>query len=303
MRHNGRDRRLLEIDLRRRALQLSLRPPSQSLLRTALWVSVTCMAVAGQVGAAPAPIAPADIDGELWPGRTKVSVEELYTELDRVAEIVSKSKAIRADYDALVAEHDLADTPALYRDYVRVKLAFEATRDAGWWNLSWKITNEKPNSEEIWKQWRRAGVPDAEAPQPSAVAECDELSALFAFSARRLGVKGVGLYWPVWNHVVAVWTVQSSAGEPVRIVVPTSQIFLSNDDSLGTSGFDPWTQKTIYEYRRRDVKSKHRVDATLARFFVQQAALHGAKSQSTLQDERNERDRRLMTAVAGESNR
>ena len=105
------------------------------------------------------------------------------------------------------------------------------------------------------------------------MAECDELSALFAFLVRRLGVKQVGLFWPVWNHVVAVWTI----ADDVRIVVPTSQIFIGADESLGTDAFDPWKQKTIYAYGRRDVKPQHRINAALARFFVQQARALGGR--------------------------
>ncbi len=221
--------------------------------------------------------------------KQSVQLHELVEQLDLVAEEIANSPDVRADYDALVAAHGLRDDPELYRDYVRVKLAFEATRDGGFWHLRWDITNEKPNSEQIWKQWRKA-TPSAEDPQPTAVAECDELSALFAFVARKLGVRHIGLYWPQWNHVVAVWTVQSEDDAPVRIVVPTSQIFLTDEDSLGTTGFDPWSQKTIYEYRRRDVKDSHRIDVELARFFVQQARRFGGRSQLELQRLRNERD-------------
>lgn len=232
-------------------------------------------------------------------GREHVTLDEVVATLDVLADEMAQSPSVRKDYENLVYGFDLADTPELYRDYVRVKLAFEATRDGGWWHLSWKITNEKPNSEQIWSQWKaQRESPSHKTPSPTAFAECDELSAMFAFFGRRLGVHGLGLYWPTWNHVVAVWTVQSEDGEPVRIVVPTSQIFLDEDATLGTDGFDPWTQKTIYEYRRRDVRGAHRVDADLARFLVEQVARHGAKSQSELQQERNDRDAALMAATA-----
>lgn len=236
-------------------------------------------------------------------GLHKVPVKELVGELDRIADELAVLPAVRADYDALVAAHGLADSEALYHDYVRVKLAFESTRDGGLWHLRWAITNEKPNSEQIWRQWKRTVVPDVEAPpaevsEPTAEAECDELSALFAFMAHQLGVRHVGLYWPTWNHVVAVWTVQSEDGSPVRIVVPTSQIFLTTDDSLGTRGFDPWSQKNIYEYRRRDVKGSHPLDAELARFFVRQVRRYGGLPQVELQRLRNERDLSMSAALA-----
>ena len=245
--------------------------------------------------ATPEPLALPDPEPEpeqppVFEGRTKVTVDELVAELELVAQQMAEAPAVRADYDALVAANGLADTEALYRDYVRVKLAFESTRDAGFWGLRWDITNEQPNSDQIWAQWKKLDVSQVDDGTATATAECDELSALFAFIARKLGVRHIGLFWPQWNHVVAVWTVQSTEDSPVRIVVPTSQIFLGADDSLGTEGFDPWTQKKIFEYRRKDVKGSHRLDANLARFFVEQARSHASLSQVELQRLRNERD-------------
>lgn len=243
----------------------------------------------------------ASAGAEPFEGRETVRLTELVAELERVADELAEAPAVRADYDAFVAAHGLADTDALYRDYVRVKLVFESTRDGGLWHLSWAITNEQPNSEQIWRQWKRAKTEQAtagDAVVPTAVAECDELSALFAFMVARLGVRHVGLFWPTWNHVVAVWTVRSEEGTPVRIVVPTSQIFLTADDSLGTTGFDPWKQRTIYEYRRRDVKGSHAIDAELARFFVMQARRYAGLPQLELQRLRNERDGELTAASA-----
>lgn len=232
-------------------------------------------------------------------GLEVVPLSELVAELERIADELAEVPAVREDYAAFVAAHGLVDSEALYRDYVRVKLVFESTRDGGLWHLRWDITNENPNSEQIWRQWKRAKLPEGEAVMPTAFAECDELSALFAFLVYRLGVRHVGLYWPQWNHVVAVWTVRSSEdAEPVRIVVPTSQIFLTDDDSLGTKGFDPWSQRTIYEYRRRDVLPSHAIEGELARFFVRQARRYGGFPQVELQRLRNERDRAMGAALA-----
>ena len=242
-----------------------------------------------------APPAPEPVPFE---GLEVVRLDHFVAELDRVADELAEVPAVRADYADFLAAHDLADDDALYRDYVRVKLVFEGARDGGLWHLRWDITNEQPNSEQIWRQWKRARVPEGDAALPTAFAECDELSALFAFLVYRLGVRHVGLYWPTWNHVVAVWTVREEDGKAVRVVVPTSQIFLTNDDSLGTKGFDPWSQKNIYEYRRRDVKGSHAIDAELARFFVTQARRYGGLSQLELQRLRNERDEAMTAAIA-----
>jgi hypothetical protein len=231
-----------------------------------------------------------------FPDRTHVTVAELVAALDDIARELESAPAVVRDYEAFLAAHDLPDSPELLHDYVRVKLVFEATRDGGWWHLRWKVTNEQPNSEKIWSQWADAEVPASDDPvRPTAVAECDELSALFAFVVRKLGVRRVGLFWPVWNHVVAVWTIPTTGDRSVRIVVPTSQIFLGEDESLGTDGFDPYRQKTIYAYGRRDVKPQHRIAAPLARFFVSQARTLGGSSQAQQQQRRNARS----TALGG----
>jgi hypothetical protein len=106
-----------------------------------------------------------------------------------------------------------------------------------------------------------------------------------------MGVKDVGLFWPMWNHTVAVWTLHRGKDKKdVRIVIPTSQIFLGPDESLGTTEFNPRKQKRIYDYRKMDVKESFEIPADLARFFVAQVEEHGHKSQAQLQRERNLRD-------------
>jgi hypothetical protein len=222
-----------------------------------------------------------------------VRVADLVSALETIAVALEQEPTVRADFDALRESFDLPDDPKLFHDYVRVKLVFESARDGGLWQLRWSITNEEPNSDRIWSQWRELsdwGPDDARA---SATAECDELSALFAFLVRKLGVEDVGLFWPVWNHVVAVWTVTDEHGVPVRIVVPTSQIFLDGDASLGTHGFDPRKQKTIYEYRRRDAKPDLELPAALARFFIERSWAEAHRPQAELQAARNERSSRL----------
>ena len=132
-------------------------------------------------------------------------------------------------------------------------------------------------------------------PEVTAIAECDELSALFAFVVHRIGLSKrseAGLLWPVDNHTVAVWTLDRKSEKPTRIVVPTSQIFLGRDESLGTGEFNPWKQKNIYDYRRKDAKLELELPAPLAREFVWAVQEHGGRSQAELQTMRNERERR-----------
>jgi hypothetical protein len=172
-------------------------------------------------------------------------------------------------------------------DFAVVRLLFESTRDAGLWNLHWKITDLEPNSDNVWRQWKQWG--SARSPTvwaPTAIAECDELSALFAFLARRAGVREVGLFWPYSNHTVAVWTVQPK----VRVVVPTTQIFLEENDRFGTRKFDPWKQRNIYEYTRRDAPDTLAIPQPLFDFFLSQMDKYGGASDATLQRLRYLRD-------------
>ncbi|HLT41015.1 MAG TPA: hypothetical protein VK034_32280 [Enhygromyxa sp.] len=241
-------------------------------------------------------------------GRETVRVDELLAALTEEVPRVAASEPVAADYAAFLEQFELSDDPELYLDYVRIKIAFEATRAGGWWGLHWAITNEQPNSEKIWAAWRTlelpGPVPERAAELPplpniTATAECDELSALFAFVAQRIGLSReseVGLLWPTGNHVVAVWTIHPKADKPTRVVIPTSQIFLGDDDSLGTRGFNPWRQKTIFDYRRQDAAKSLTLPGPLASAFVQAVREHGGRSQAELQELRNAREERQTWA-------
>jgi hypothetical protein len=210
------------------------------------------------------------------------------TRLDEFIRIVrTKAKALEGSsgmqqgFRAFTAEYKLQPNSVRYSDYVLIRMIFEASRDAGFWNLHWDITDQPPNSDRIWTQWKAIRTPSAQI--PTATAECDELSALFSFLVERSGVKGVGLFWPYPNHTVAVWVVQPSTGETVRVVVPTSQIFLEEEDMFGTRKFNPWTQKRIYEYTRRDVADSFEIPKQLFDFYLLQVDKYAGASDATLQ--------------------
>lgn len=216
---------------------------------------------------------------------------DLVSALDEIAKNqLENSQTLKREFLELQSSHGISDSDKTFRDYVRIKLAFEATRDSGLWQIRWKITDKEPNSDAIWSQWGNLKNPifrlESEA-YPTAVAECDELSALFAFISKGLGVKNVGLFWPTWNHTVGVWTTESRDGEPVRIVLPTSQIFLSSTATLGTHEFDPYKQKNIYQYDRNDIDKDYKIPKKLAEMMLMQVRKYGAKSSSFLQARRN----------------
>jgi hypothetical protein len=91
------------------------------------------------------------------------------------------------------------------------------------------------------------------------------------------------LFWPFANHTVAVWVVRPADAPAVRVVVPTSQIFLGVTDTFDTRTFNPWTQKSIYEYGRRDVPDAFALPPPLLAFFLSQLDKYAGASDATLQ--------------------
>jgi len=217
-----------------------------------------------------------------------VTVGQLVGAIRQKAKTLENSSGMRSGFESFIAAHKLSPESIRYSDYVTVRLVYEATRDAGLWNMHWNVTDQPPNSDRIWKQWSEVKRPSLY--EPTAIAECDELSALFAFLVERAGVRSAGLFWPYANHTVAVWTVQPATGPVIRVVVPTSQIFLEETDYFDTKKFNPWRQKTIYEYTRRDVPDSYEIPKPLADFFLQQIDKYGGASNGTLQRIRYLRD-------------
>jgi hypothetical protein len=215
-------------------------------------------------------------------------VSQLLSAVHEKAKSLETNPAMRTDFVSFLAARKLPPSAIKYSDYVIVHLLFEATRDAGFWNMHWSITDKPPNSDEVWRQWKRVVQPSYA--EMTATAECDELSALFAFLVERSGVKPVGLFWPHPNHTVAVWMPRLSTGSPIRVVIPTSQVFLTENDTFDTHGFDPWRQKTIYEYTRRDVPDSFELPKPLFDYFLAQLDKYAGASEPALQQIRNLRD-------------
>ena len=197
------------------------------------------------------------------------------------AQSVEASSGMRQGFNALTSAHHLSSDSVRYSDYVIVRLLYESTRDAGFWNLHSGITDKPPNSDNIWRQWKSVRRPSVL--KPTATAECDELSALYAFLIERMGVKTVGLLWPYSNHTVAVWVVRPATGPAIRIVIPTTQVFLVETDFFDTPKFNPGRQKKIYEYTRRDVADSFELPKPLFDFFLAQVDKYAGASDVTLQ--------------------
>jgi hypothetical protein len=238
---------------------------------------------AAQVLAARAPAAPSATLPPSRPSTTTppTTVADLVTGIRETARSLEPAAGMRSAYEPFLQRHGLVPADLPYADFVAVRLLFESTRDAGLWNLQWRITDREPRSDAIWTQWQAVAAP--RQARPTATAECDELSALFAFLARSLGVRGVGLFWPYSNHTVAVWVVRPRARPPLRVVVPTTQIFLAESDLFDTDRFDPWRQREIHEYTRRDAAATLRMPPALVAFFLAQSRRYGGAGDLALQ--------------------
>lgn len=210
------------------------------------------------------------------------TVAHLVREVRARAKALESSSGMHESFQSFTAAYRIAPGSISYSDFVIVRLLYEATRDAGFWNMHWTITNMPPNSDRIWLQWRSAKPVSPLV--PTASAECDELSALYAFLVERSGTRSVGLFWPYPNHTVAVWVLHPAHRGEVRVVVPTSQIFLGVNDSFATKKFDAWHQKTIFEYKRRDVPDSFELPPPLFAFFLRQVDQYAGASDSTLQE-------------------
>ena len=239
--------------------------------------------------AATAEPAPRPEPARLFGARATVPYRVFVEEIRRVADSLSAAPEVDRGYRALLAEHDLSPADVSLQSYSRVRLVFEATRDGGLWGLKWAITNRMPRSDAIWQQWQEASFDGAE-PGVTAIAECDELSALFSLLARDVGIEGfVGLHWPAWNHTVAVWEVRRGASEKdpgvrVRMMVPTSQIWLSRGATLGSREFS--TGRVVFPYARQDRKPESEMPVALARFLIERLERYGALSTEALLERR-----------------
>ena len=209
------------------------------------------------------------------------TVARLLTEIREGAKALEGTSGMRSSFQSFTSAYKINPRSIRYSDFVIVRLLYEATRDAGFWNLHWTITNMPPNSDEVWRQWKV--VREVSPTSPTASAECDELSTLYAFLVERTGVRAVGLFWPYSNHTVAVWVVHPANGNEIRVVVPTSQVFLTVNDSFATRKFNPWQQKNIFEYTRHDVPDSFQLPRPLFDYLVQQLERYAGASDSTLQ--------------------
>jgi len=206
----------------------------------------------------------------------RVRFGDFWSALTEQVDLLDKS-ALRPSFARFAERHGAdSSSEALWQDFARLRLAFEATRDGGFWRLRWRVTDQEPSSNEIWKAWLRATPSDRFA-AVSTIAECDEITALLSLTARHLGVRGVGLFYPTWNHVIAGWSPPNAALPDARVVLlPTTQIFQECSATFDETTFK--TPKHVYEYPRTDVRDEREMSASLAVFLLEQMRVYGEAS-------------------------
>lgn len=204
--------------------------------------------------------------------------------------------ALEPELVAFGERHGLdPEAPGLRQEFRRLWTAFEATRDGGWWKLRWQITDQEPTSLQIWKAWRRT-PPRVGFGEVSAVAECDEITALFSVTARRLDVRGVGLFYPTWNHVIAGWMPSALAGTKRVVLVPTTQIFQQCASTFDQTSFR--VPKQVYEFPRYDVRDSTELSAELAGFLLDQVRAYGEATPALLALIRAKRAELMRSSIA-----
>jgi hypothetical protein len=226
----------------------------------------------------------------------RVTMGDFWQALSEQLERLDTS-ALRPSYEQFVAHHGVdAQAPELWREFARLWVAFEATRDGGWWRLRWQVTDQEPTSTVIWKAWFR-NPPEVGFASASTVAECDEITSLFAITARHLGVRGVGLFYPTWNHVIAGWSPRPFATPGVKdvVLIPTTQIFQDCDSTFDRTSFRPPRQ--VYEFPKIDIKDNVEMPRPLAVFLLEQVRAYAEASPELLALIRTKRGELLQSSL------
>ncbi len=110
-----------------------LRRPGSTHLFALVLLTLTSACVYGQNRKSAAAAAPWADD----------SVGQLVSMVRGKAKALEGTSGMRLGFQSFLAAHELAPESIRYSDYVIVRLLFEATRDAGFWNLHWAITDHQ----------------------------------------------------------------------------------------------------------------------------------------------------------------
>ena len=73
------------------------------------------------------------------------------------AKALASSSGMRSGFQSFTSAHQLSPASVRYSDYVLVRLLFEATRDAEFWNLHWAVTDQPPTPIGFGNSGRASG--------------------------------------------------------------------------------------------------------------------------------------------------
>jgi len=128
--------------------------------------------------------------------------------------------------------------------------------------MHWTITNQEPVSPKFGSS---GGDQKSVLREPDGSADAMSFLRCYSFLVTRSGVREWGYSGRITSHGCSLG-VASSKGADIRVVVPTSQIFLEVTIP-STQQVRSVAQKSIHEYTRRDVQTLSSSPATF-RFFL-----------------------------------
>ena len=70
------------------------------------------------------------------------------------AKTLESSSGMRESFQSFTSSYKIAPGSISYSDFVIVRLLYEATRDAGLWNMHWTITEYAAEFRSVWRQWK-----------------------------------------------------------------------------------------------------------------------------------------------------
>lgn len=197
-----------------------------------------------------------------------------------LAEALEDDPEVRAQWQALVQSHGLADTPAAYADFSRLRLAHAAFRSGGWAGLrhapELEDGAEAPDSRRLWQSWRQEDLVTVDA-------SSGELAALLAFVGRGLGVEQVGLFQPSDSLTLTAWGAPAAGGTGrVHVVLPSAQAFLDPVADLGDTTFQPRPGSKVATYTGQDLPPGALLPEVFVRRVLEGARRHGGASAEEL---------------------
>ena len=109
---------------------------------------------------------PGDAEPQASSRNLDTTVAHLVGEVRSRAKALENRSGMQNSFQSFTSAYKIAPGTIRYSDFVVVRLLYEATRDAGFWNMPWTITNMPPNSDRVWSQWKEVKIVSSLTPTP-----------------------------------------------------------------------------------------------------------------------------------------